>query len=748
MAKMKSRCLGLLIFMAGVVAAAPAFSCGPFFIEAGFTNYATEDMIRGNVGVIHSSYRSYYLVPAYRYLTGLGMSSEEQLAMLSKGAGEKADGENWFNKWAELRNNILKTARPLAAVSHFSEGIDRYEVKAGRYSYLNCHADAFRSAVETLNDRIRRFGRDSAEVAEWTWGQDTVFSNCSKGHNIPGPVDEGMNALIKYDRAYQLAAAHFYAGDFVEAAGLFGAISEDEASPWSGVSRYLQARALIRQATVNAPEGQSVDIRVMNEAEVVLQSILKSKELAQYHAPARKLLGYARAVSKPAEYIHDLALALAGRNPGRDIFRYWREFSFMLIKADSKLREAARSNDDITDWILTVQESGDQALVHAVKKWKETSSAAWLVVAMMKITPESPDAPALIAAANGIGPDSPAYRSVKYHLIRLMIESGKYAEARETLDGPAAGRGAVSPADENLFSELRFRMSRNMAEFVRYAQRTPTCIGDNMDGCRADWKRTDLSKYEGRKYLDMDAATVINEYLPLHMMKTLAENRALAADIRRELASAVFVRAVILGNDRMLNETVPLLSGFYPESKGLLSELAGSKQAEKRRFLAAYMVLQYPGMKPFVTSNIGRDLPDNKIDSFRRNWWCSLKKGRIPADYSRVDSEEGSGIKNSRKRQALYPLFLTKDDIGQTEREMKTLRQTAGGPDYLTDIIVKWAGRKTAEPYLPHALHLAVKSTRYGCVDKDTSGYSKQAFRLLHGKYPGNKWTKQTPYFY
>ena len=57
------------------------FACGPDFDEALFTNIASDEMIRGNVGVIHSSYKSYYLVPAYRYLEGLGTVSYTHLTL-------------------------------------------------------------------------------------------------------------------------------------------------------------------------------------------------------------------------------------------------------------------------------------------------------------------------------------------------------------------------------------------------------------------------------------------------------------------------------------------------------------------------------------------------------------------------------------------------------------------------------------------------------------------------------------------
>jgi len=131
------------------------FACGPDFDEALFTNIASDEMIRGNVGVIHSSYKSYYLVPAYRYLEGLGMGPEEQQAMLSRGDGAaETSGDNWFNKWAELRNNVIKDGKPVLPKGYYRDGVYRYEVKEGHEAYLNCHSAAFENAFNTLRERI------------------------------------------------------------------------------------------------------------------------------------------------------------------------------------------------------------------------------------------------------------------------------------------------------------------------------------------------------------------------------------------------------------------------------------------------------------------------------------------------------------------------------------------------------------------------------------------------------------------
>ena len=725
------------------------FACGPDFDEALFTNIASDEMIRGNVGVIHSSYKSYYLVPAYRYLEGLGMGPEEQQAMLSRGDGAaETSGDNWFNKWAELRNNVIKDGKPVLPKGYYRDGVYRYEVKEGHEAYLNCHSAAFENAFNTLRERIGKFGRDSAEVAEWTRGQDAVFSNCERGRHIPGPADQAMDKLIRHDRDYQIAAAHFYAGDFTVAGELFEKIAAKKSSPWSGLSGYLAARAFVREATVNA-EGRTVNIRAMARAESMLRSILEDETRSQYHAPARDLLDYARAMSKPAEYTRGLARALTGRNPGGEMFRYWKEYSYMLRKMDDQTRMAARKIDDLTDWILTVQDESRQSLEYALRKWRETSKTAWLVAAISKIPPDHPDTPSLLSVASKIRAGSPAYPSVQYHRIRLLAESGRHSEARKSLARLyAENKISLSPADGNLFLGLRFRTSSDAGEFVRYAQRRPVCIGYTIEDCIQSLQHQDASRYGKLRYLDTDAQIVINECLPLALLRRLAADQEMDREIRKNLAMAAFARAAVTGHDSAVLEAVPVLSPFFPEAKKLLSDLAKAGSTEERSFLSAYLMLQYPAMKPYVTGNIGRGIPDGKIDSYRRNWWCSPKREMMSADPSPAESKGQPGTKAPGRRTSLYPLFLSRSEIELTERELQDLRKSASGPNYLTDVVLKWAKKKSGDPRIPHALHLAVRSTRYGCTDKDTTNYSRQAFKLLHSRYPKNKWAKLTPHYF
>jgi hypothetical protein len=54
-------------------------------------------------------------------------------------------------------------------------------------------------------------------------------------------------------------------------------------------------------------------------------------------------------------------------------------------------------------------------------------------------------------------------------------------------------------------------------------------------------------------------------------------------------------------------------------------------------------------------------------------------------------------------------------------------------------------------PRVPEAFHNVVRSWRYSCTEtneKDAPNYSKDAFEILHTRYPDNDWTKNTPYWF
>ena len=94
------------------------------------------------------------------------------------------------------------------------------------------------------------------------------------------------------------------------------------------------------------------------------------------------------------------------------------------------------------------------------------------------------------------------------------------------------------------------------------------------------------------------------------------------------------------------------------------------------------------------------------------------------------------------------PRFLSPQEVQAAEKEWKALNSFGAAPNYIAKEVIQWANSHPNDARVPEALHLAVKTTRYGCGDADTGRWSKAAFDLLHRKYPNSPWTKQTPYWF
>jgi len=772
MAMNRMRFLAVFVAIAMILSPSGALPCGPMFPTAVFTLTNRPDdpyinYLRGDLGVLQPGYRSYDLVPAYRYLMGIGMNNEEQQALNGKSSNQEDNrqDEDWVKNWIESRKEI-KNQGMIPEIGWHSpgSGVDRTGTQDDYYSYLNCSEDAFKTAVQTMQDRIRLFGKESPEILDWVKAQDTVFSNCSKGHTIPDPPVAGMHLLIKSDRAYQIAAANFYAGDFDKAEILFREIAEDKSSPWRTIAPYLAARALVRNATLKG-DLQKVGASLLSRAETTLRSIVQDNRLSQYHKPAQDLLGYVKVRLRPAERMHEIALELLRKDAGSMLKEYLKEYRYMLMSTDHEVQKTAMASDDVTDWVLTFQNESPDAFEHALDRWEKTSSPAWLVAAIAKMQAGHPKQQKLQTEADKLMPDSPAYQTAVYHSLRLLVDSGKQDAARKRLDSLLIDTNQrFSGSSHNLLLAIRMKISTTLDDFLRYAQRAPAALGYGYDEYLEYTDDKTDQKLAGRKLLDKDSVEIVNGYMPLSMLSSMATNTILPVEMRKAIAIAAWVRAVIIENDQSAKNIAPLVSALMPEVKQLLVEYAAAQTREEGRFIASFIMLKYPGMKPYLVRGIGRTTALDKIDDYRDNWWCPLKndwlsslgnetkpirkqRGLVTNLFNKLSSYiSPSG--QSKAHSADYPNFISDEMIDTTEHEIGALQKIEAGPNYLSAIVLPWAANKPKDSRVPEALHLLVKATRYGCADDETSSHSKAAFKLLHKKYPNSKWTKETPYYF
>ena len=730
-------------------------ACGPFFSSSIFVytvhpDFPLEAFAGGKLGIIKPSWARSYLVAAYRHLAGTSLSPDEAKGIKALwderlSYGWSLDDAGWIKKWNEARKQVPGIAAPPEI------NVYRNREKPNEYeSYLNCQQGAFESAEATLNERIKRFGAGSASVRDWIAAQDTVFANCGEGRHIPEAVPPDQDALIRADRAYQIAAANFYSANFDAARQQFDSIASDKSSPWRGQAGYLAARAMLRKGSLvdKAEEGRPA----LTEAETRLNAVLKDDSVSASHQAAARLLNLVRLRLRPEENVHEIARVLVKKNGSPDFKQAVLDYTVLLDKllgddnepATRKLPAGLRS-DELTDWIITFEEPAATAAAHSIERWEKTRALPWLVAALSHTDGQQPKVAALLSAAMGVDHSSPAFPSLAFHSVRLLIATNRGNEARAMLDKIlTTDRQQLTPSAVNLLMGQRMTLAQDLDQFLQNAQRVPAGISSDIDGRQIPDDDSTVSETtkDGKLFFDSDAANVFNEVMPVAIIKDAASRKVVAPNLRKDIAQAAFVRAAMIDDRETALQIAPLLQDMYPELKPFLGAYQRAATPDARRFAAAFLSLKFPGFRPYVSQGLGRSSSIEEVDSYRDNWWCA----EAPISMSGAASE-GEEEDKSKPEPIAPPEFL-RPSRSLASRQFAALQALGTGPNYLCRMAIEWTEKNPADPRSPEALHLAVRSTRYGCTDKETGRWSKAAYDLLHRRYPNTTWARNTKYWF
>ena len=729
-------------------------ACGPFFTDAMFVftkhpDFPLEQFAGGKLGVITPSWARSYLVVAYRALAGNALSEKEAKAVKSlwddRLSLSESQDDSATRNWLEARKKVAG-ANAITEVETF-----RNREKPNDYEqFLNCQADAFQTAIATLDERIKKYGGDSNQVRDWLSAQDIVFGNCHDGKRLPDPAAD-QDPLVRADRAYQTAAANFYATNYDQAKQQFDTIAKDKSSPYRIVSPYLAARAMLRKASfAEKPEDA---VAPLTEAEDRLNAILKDPSLKLSHGAAGRLVNLTRLRLHPEEKLHELARIIVKTDAADNFKQSLWDYTVLLDKFIGDDDESGKkpqlptgiASDDLTDWIIAVQSEKDGVAAHAIARWEQTKSVVWLVAAMINADAKNPRVNELLSAAADVSTSSPAFPSVSFHRVRLLNETGRRSEARALLDQILSGDRQHWPVSAvNLLLGERMLLAQNLDEFLQTAQREAAGFSDNNDGREIPMESKDGAQAaNGAKFFfDLDAANIFNKVTPVSIVNESAHAKILPANLRKDVAQAAFVRAALLDEHLTANQAGAVLQEFYPQMKELLTAYQRATTPEARRFAAAFLSLKFPGVRPFVQAGIGRTTAVDEIDSYRDNYWCVEPPTTQAAPASDEDPEA-----TNKKRPVIVPDFL-KATQAAGARQFAAVQALGTAPNYLCRMAIEWTEANPNDPRSPEALHLAVRSTRYGCTDKETGRWSKAAFDLLHRRYPNTTWAKATKYWF
>jgi len=729
----------------------PASACGPDFLLPIFAMDSRPeqfaDFANGKVGIIHPTMNRSALLVAYREFNNLPFSEAEQRDLVRNWQAEYENTDNneatrdaAINNWIAARKKIV-TGEAEPKIYTDRTNPDSYS------SFSNCNVGAFDNAVKTLDARLEKTKADDATMKDWLRGQDAVFANCSEAKDLPAPVAADAPDWLKADRAYQIAAAHFYATRYDEAKAAFEQIANNSASPWRDTAAYLVARVYIRLASAISENEAERDkmLAYYQQAEKQLKSVLADKSVASVHGAAQQLLNLINFRLHPDALHTDLAKKLADKAENSTLFQDVTDYRRLLDKAieypsdaDKGLDVKFRQANELTDWIMTVQAEGNDAYTHAVEKWQATKNTAWLVASLLKAAPDSSDVAKLIEASKNIEKTSPAFLTANYHVVRLQTALGQTDEARKTLDAILADSSlAMNISATNQLLSERLLLAQDLAEFVKFSQRHAAAFGyGEMENQLVDVTsppkagEEDYSKNERawakRVMFDGDAVRMMNTSMPLSLLKQLAVHPDLPDYLRSRVALSAWMRAVLLDDELSARELAPEVAQLIPEVKTLMAGYSKAKDGKAKLYEAVWLMLKNPATRPLVDQGTGRMSAFNAIDDYRDNWWC-------------INAPE-EGKTNAA------PTFLTKEQLAQATAENAKL--AISGSNFLATKTSEWATFAPKEKRLPEALALAVKSTRFGCQNCDTGKASKAAFDVLKDRFGSSEWKKKTPYWF
>ncbi len=751
-----------MAFAAAVAAGLPAAlwvvgakACGPDFEPEVFVPAhrpeAPARYAAGQLGVVRGGFYHADLVVAYRYLSGGPLTAAEQAAYVS-GAGlgnDEASYSAWdarreagqtaaLEAWRVARAAVAPGAAPPAV------GEDRtIQQTVGTYTFkgeeLNCTDGAYVTAAKTLGARAAAWGAGSSEVKEWLRGQDAVFSNCTGAGTAPEAARPEWAALLRRDRAYQMAAAAFYAGRFDEAIAGFAGVGGDLASPWSRWGEYLAARAEVRKASQSGKAGEmgekaNFDEGLLRAAESRLVKVLGATKDAEVRHAAQAELNFIEVRLEPEKRLDaaGVALAAAGGDP---------DFGQDLADLDWLIGGRGGSSE-LVRWIEamrgTPSAGGALSPSAGTERWMQRPTLPWLVAGLTWGTPSEE----MLRAAAEVAPGSAGYQTVSFYRAQGMIAAGRGAEARPLLTGILGGlTGEGSVSTRNLFLSERIETARTLGEFLADAPRTVVWSGSasaELAKCSqgAVGKTGECTGKLPEMEFDADAAGDMNRQMPLAMLEEAAGSGALPLHLRTAVAEVAWVRALGLGDG----------AGVARMSQ-LLPDRVRAAAGESGGFPATLALLRNPGLKPYLEAGVQRSASFGQMDHFGDNWWC----GRW------TDGEtttEGGGVTPVAAGRPLG--FLSAEQRRVSAEEATRLDGLPSGLVWTARRAIAWVKAHPEDKEGAETLALVVQGTHWGCDrtygPKDAvspqRAVSKEAFTMLHRMYPTSEWALKTKYYY
>ena len=417
--------------------------------------------------------------------------------------------------------------------------------------------------------------------------------------------------------------------------------------------------------------------------------------------------------------------------------------------------------DELTDWILTFQSKDPKAFAHSVTRWRKTQSNAWLAIALTKSTRTSRGLARLLADAERVENESPAYATIAYHLIRLRLELNRPADAAKLLETILATKLQQLPiSSQNLFLAQRLKLASTVDEFLRFAARQPVAfseygvVGRITDLLRAEKDRWDAEYYveskdewerkteesfkqflpwDERRAFDPDSADLFNWHFSIAALLNASRSQELPDYLKRSLTLAVWTRAILLKNDAVARGVAQDVARLIPEMSPDMEKYLNASSRLQRDDEALYILLKFPNLSPYVPPGVPEFSTSEESEYyFETSWWCKPDE----TEYH-MDGTESPKVVAS-------PRFLSARVLAIAKKERDGLAAIGDAKSFLGKRVLEWAKRSPGDPRMPEAIYIAVQanqSYKYGCGSWEEDEETRIKLEtLLKERYGHSPW--------
>ncbi len=420
--------------------------------------------------------------------------------------------------------------------------------------------------------------------------------------------------------------------------------------------------------------------------------------------------------------------------------------------------------NDLTDWIFAMELGGPEVYEHAFTRWRETGSTAWLVAALTNAESKSPNVKNLMQAAERISPDTPAFATLAFQLVRLKTETGQHKEALQLLDIVSTNSELLPLSAQNEFQAQRLTLARDLTQFLKYAARKPIAFyGDGtfvtirelVEARKLYWsdyegQTESKEEYETRlerefkelltddlRLFDDHTNDLINRHFSTAILVEALRDPQTTSYLRRRLTLLLFTRALLLNNHEVAAQVAPHVIKTAPEIAALVTQYVEAKTVTEREQAALFLLLKSPGLTPFFTGDLEQVSLTHSDYYLESAWWCAPEETEYNA--------AGEAVQKTIEP----PAFLDARQVADAKQEFEKLADTADAKTYLAKRVLEWARTSPDDPRIPEALLIAFwanGSYKYGCNGwEHDEEIQRETSALLRERYPRSPWTAKLP---